>query len=107
MIRALADGVHPVTGELLPAESPIQSPDIICALYAAAKALEAQARTARKAAQPKNAGEPWTEKEDSALRQKFDRGQAVAEIAQAHGRTPGAITARLVKLQLIAPESRD
>ncbi len=43
----------------------------------------------------KNVGTAWTEEEDSALEEEFKAGMKVSEIAKAHGRTSGAIHARL------------
>ncbi|MFP5245374.1 MAG: hypothetical protein ACLGH0_01680 [Thermoanaerobaculia bacterium] len=45
-----------------------------------------------------SAGLPWSSEEDARLGQEFDSGMTVAQIALQHGRTSGAITARLVKL---------
>jgi hypothetical protein len=76
IVSALANGVHPLTGELFAVDSPYQSPDVIRALYCAVRALEA-------------AG---------------DDGRPLAELAQAHGRTRGGIQARLVRHGRLAPE---
>ena len=40
ILRALADGIDPYTGERLPNESPYQRLQTVRALYAAIKALE-------------------------------------------------------------------
>jgi hypothetical protein len=46
IISALANGANPLTGELFSAESPYQSPEIIRALYTAARMLEARLHSA-------------------------------------------------------------
>jgi hypothetical protein len=72
---------------------------VIRALLIAVRALEASARCkagVRRARAPANAGKPWTEQEDRELLGKFDAGQTVAQLAQAHDRTAAGIHARLV-----------
>ena len=44
---------------------------------------------------------PWTRELDSELRRMFDEGISVNKIAKHFGRTKGAITARLEKLELV------
>ena len=40
ILRALADGIDPYTGEVFPQESPYQHPDTVRALWSAVRALE-------------------------------------------------------------------
>lgn len=99
VIRPLADGILPTTGEELPPDSPLQHPHIVRALYLAVQALEAEAqRRSRQRHLPGNAGKPWTAEEDRRLERAFDGAGSVRQLAEAHQRTPGAIQARLVKL---------
>lgn len=49
----------------------------------------------------KEAFMPWTRELDSELRKMFDEGVSVYKIAKHFGRTKGAITARLEKLELV------
>lgn len=100
IIEALAGGVDPATGEVLPEDSPLSSPHVIRALFIAAKALEMTAtKPARPAAAaPGNAGKGWTADEDRRLLAAFDGGAPVAELARMHGRTTGAIDSRLIRL---------
>ena len=98
VVRSLANGVDPATGEVFPAESAYQRPDVVRALYEAASALERQERyDRRKAEMPLKTGEPWTEDEDRKLLAAFDAGRALQELAAAHERTLGAVRARLLK----------
>lgn len=98
VVRSLANGVDPATGEVFPAESAYQRPDVVRALYEAASALERQERyDRRKAEMPVKTGEPWTEEEDRKLLAAFDAGRALQELAAAHERTLGAVRARLLK----------
>lgn len=98
VIAALASGVDPETGELVPEDSVLQRPSVIRALYAALKAVE-QSGGARTG--PPNGWNPWTQAEDNQLRSEHANGQSVASIAKNHGRTRAAIDARLLKLGLI------
>lgn len=99
IIDALANGVDPETGEILPAQSTFNNPQVIRALFVALKALDGAARRAeRNSSLPGNAGRSWQETEDKDLLASFDAGVPIKEIAAKHGRTQGAIAARLVRL---------
>lgn len=98
VVRSLANGVDPETGEVFPVESPYQRPQIVRALYEAAAALERMERfERRKASMPPKTGEPWSEDEDRKLLSAFDAGRSLQEIASSHERTMGAVRARLLK----------
>lgn len=105
IIDTLAQGVHPVTGEAMPDDSPYHAPPVIRALHAASRAIEqAQAsagpgRPVRlRAAAPPKAGERWTPEDDAALRLAHAEGTALKQIAQLLGRTPFGVEQRLIKL---------
>ena len=98
VVRSLANGVDPESGEVFPAESTYQRPQIVRALYEAATALERIERfERRRATMPAKTGEPWSEDEDRRLLAAFDAGRALQELASAHERTMGAVRARLLK----------
>ena len=99
IIRALADGVNPMTGEILPEDSIYNYPDIIRALFVVLEELSYKPNTLRDS--KRNAGKPWTELEEDKLIDEFDSKIKISEIAREHGRTPGAIESRLVQLGLI------
>jgi hypothetical protein len=97
VVRSLANGVDPETGEVFPPESTYQRPQVVRALYEAAAALERIERFERRKNQmPSKTGEPWTEEEDRKLLAAFDAGRALQELAAAHERTLGAVRARLL-----------
>jgi len=99
IVDALANGIDPETGEVLPAQSIFNSPQVIRALFVAVQALEKAAKRAdRDNSLPSNAGRAWSDDEDKELLAAFDSGTPVKEIAAHHGRTQGAIAARLVRL---------
>jgi hypothetical protein len=98
VVRSLANGVDPETGEVFAPESSYQRPLVVRALYEAAAALERMERFERRKAQlPQKTGEPWSEDEDRKLLAAFDAGRALQELAAAHERTMGAVRARLLK----------
>lgn len=93
LLRKLANGTDPRNDLPLAASDVCQSPEVIRALFLAVQILEARmGRTRQPAVQ---AGKPWDEEEEQALLQRFDAGEAITAIARAHGRTTGAIRARL------------
>jgi hypothetical protein len=118
IVSSLANGVHPVTGEAFPPDSPYQAPDVIRALFIAAQALEVAAvapaaveAEARPSAPPRtgrlpNVGKPWTAEEDERLVAEFEQGRSPRELAREFGRTLAGIEARLEKLGKLAPEQR-
>ncbi|WP_198683346.1 hypothetical protein [Peristeroidobacter agariperforans] len=98
IVSALANGVNPQTGEMFEIDSPYQAADVIRALYVAVRALELSNRSkgrGNRARLPVNAGKPWAEQEDRDLLERFDAGQSIAQLAQAHDRTMAGIQARL------------
>jgi hypothetical protein len=98
VVRSLANGVDPESGEVFSPESPYQRPQTVRALYEAATALERIERFDRRRAQmPAKTGEPWSEQEDRRLLAAFDAGMALQELASQHERTMGAVRARLLK----------
>jgi len=103
VVRSLANGVDPESGEVFPSESPYQRAQTVRALYEAATALEKMEIKERKKAQlPAKTGEPWGEDEDRKLLSSFDAGRGLPEIAAAHQRTQTGVRARLVKYGRLA-----
>ena len=104
ILNALANGVHPATGEVFAVDSPYQHPDIVRALFEAVRTMEgsetrppaAQARGHSEA--PLNTFVRWTPEEENRLAAGFDAGKTSADLAKAHNRTRAAIEARLLKL---------
>lgn len=83
IIRTLADGVDPTTGEVLPAESVYNSPEVIRALFTLLEQVNAET-----AGGPlRNTGKPWTNVEDDKLRDEYLSNLKISDIAKEHGRT--------------------
>lgn len=99
IIRTLAEGIDPSTGEEYPSTSPYQNPQTIRALSLAISALEReQNRLRRQRDLPANAGRPWSEDEVENLLKSFDTGKTIEELSTIHCRTTGAIRARLIRM---------
>jgi hypothetical protein len=105
IIDTLAQGIHPVTGEAMPEDSPYNAPPVIRALFAVSRALEpvpAEAAAAKpqrtRNPPPVNAGKAWSAEDDATLVTGFDRGDDPNLLAQALGRTRFGIEQRLIKL---------
>jgi len=106
IIRRLADGLHPETGQAVAGDFLYQHPQAVRALNRAVQALEfQQARERTRNSLPANAGKPWSNAEDAQLCEELRRGVNFQEIARAHGRTAGSIVARLIRLGKISAQA--
>ena len=115
ILKTLAEGIDPGTGEQFPPGSTYQQPDTVRALFSAIRMLETPGATssgqalAKQASAPvsgksapENAGRPWSEAEDIRLGNSFDAGKSIEELAAIHKRSKWAIEARLARLGKIA-----
>lgn len=99
ILKQLADGIDPYTGEVFPEYSPYQHPQTVRALFYAIMALERMNDKHSVVNNgPANAGKSWELIEDDQLIASFDKGMSIKELALKHQRTIGAIQSRLVKL---------
>lgn len=105
IVKNLADGMDPVTGEVFPVESCYQHPQIIRALYIAVESFDLLKKSRKRSTINSKAGSPWTSEEEEQLISAFDAGLDVSDLAKAHSRTPAAITARLQKLGKLEGDS--
>ena len=104
IVKALADGVNPVTGEPYPEDSPYAEPRALRALFCAVDHLQREVEKERRRERlPANFGKPWNEGEDQAIASAFDAGVALADMARKHARTQGSIRLRLEKLGKLPP----
>lgn len=98
LLERLADGINPMTGEVLPSMDACNQPDVIRALHLAVSVL---AKAEKEENLPDNNGKPWTPAEEQQLHEEYDAKMPLSEIAKEHGRTRGAIQSRLVKMGLL------
>jgi hypothetical protein len=106
LLTALAEGVDPFTGEVLPEDHLLQQPQIVRALFHSINALKQQpSKTKKISSTPEKAGTAWAKQEDEDLVRQFDEKVPITEIAKLHGRSRGAITSRLVRLgKIVLPQ---
>ena len=102
ILKALAEGVNPITGEILPKSDSCNQPDVIRSLYVAVNELDkAEKRSKMRRSLPENAGKPWTAEDDKELSKMFDKGCTTSDICTYFKRTKGGIASRLVRLGII------
>lgn len=94
LLSALADGIGPFTGELLPQNHVCNQPEMIRALHEVLNVIPSP----KKKILPRNAGKPWTDIEEGKLLEEFNSGMTTSTIAKEHGRSKGAIESRLADL---------
>ena len=92
MLQALSAVTDLVTGEVFPADSPYNQPEIIRALFLAINQLEALAEKGKQSL-------AWSEEKSELLAQHFNEGAKITQLAKLHSRNCGAIKARLLKLE--------
>jgi hypothetical protein len=95
IIDTLAQGIHPVSGQPMPDDSPYNAPPVIRALFAVSQALK---DSPRRRNLPPNTGKAWAQEDDAQLLAGFDAGGEPKDLARMLGRTRYAVEARLVKL---------
>ncbi|WP_233967070.1 hypothetical protein [Pectobacterium polaris] len=114
IVTALINGIDPITGEVLPEESPYNNPQVIRALFTVLdtvnvkkqpkKTLEEKQQDNIKAGRPKNAGISWDDELKALLASTFQNGASIDELATTFERTKGAIVSELTKQGLIEPK---
>ena len=103
VLNDLANGTNPITGGPLPSASPYHEPQVIRALFVAARLVEQFPKPRDKSQlTAENAGQPWSIEEDERLIREFDARLRFSAIAKSHSRTRGGILARLVRLGKLA-----
>jgi len=99
LLVVLADGINPLTGEVLPTTDSCNQVDIVRALHTVLSNLDEYKKERQVI---KNAGKSWSTKEDEKLIVAYRDGISPSELAKIHKRSSGAITSRLSKLGEIA-----
>ena len=112
-LRTLANGIDPVTGEMLPDESPYNQPVVIRALFLmihaadqrsqapkpnkSAKSIEERQQENLRAGRPRNAGLPWNEASRAELASSYRAGNNVDQLSRDFERSRGAVISELVR----------
>lgn len=114
IVKTLAQGVDPNTGEVFAPDSPYNQPKVIRALFTVHDFVR-QARKPRMSAgekrqenldlgRPGNYGLPWKNDDRSQVATGFEEGKTIEELATTLERTQGAIRAELIRQGLVEPE---
>ena len=99
ILKPIAEGVNPFTGEVIHSESLFESADVSRALGLAVKSLSrTSAATERKKNLPARAGASWDRDEDELLICLSRAGALERDLARIFDRTRGAIQSRLARL---------
>lgn len=97
IISALAEGVDPTTGEVLPDNGVCNKGEVVRAFYAVLNHLDEKKS---KKNMPANAGKPWAKEDDEHLQVCVESGMTTKEIAEEFKRSTGSISSRLARLGL-------
>ncbi len=114
IVKTLAQGVDPNTGEVFAPDSPYNQPKVIRALFTVHDFVR-QAKKPRMSAsekrqenldlgRPGNYGLPWKDDDRSQVATGFEEGKTIEELATTLERTQGAIRAELIRQGLVEPE---
>ena len=98
ILSALAEGVDPTTGEILPDNSVCNKGEIVRAFYAILNHLDEKQT---KKNMPANAGKPWAKEDEDLLVKLYHSGAAKKDICKTLQRTEAGVAARLVHLAII------
>jgi hypothetical protein len=117
IVSRLANGADPVTGEVLPNNSPYNNPAVIRALFTVLSNTRVPRKFTRQSIEekqdqnisdgkPRNAGLPWTKEAREDLASMFNEGKPIKQLAKAFERTEGAIFSELIRQGLIEESER-
>lgn len=116
IVKTLAQGIPPVTGEVFPPQSPYNDPEVIRALFSVLefvkqakrprKSIEERRRENLEIGRPGNSGLPWTEEDRALVRTGFQDGTAIEKLAVTLERSSAAIVAEVIRQDLVPPHLR-
>lgn len=116
IVKTLAQGVHPTTGEVFPPESPYNDPEVIRALFSILesakqirrprKSLDERRRENVELGRPMNSGLPWTDENRALVNSEYRKGMTIEKLADILGRSSGSIVAEVIRQDLVPAELR-
>ena len=111
ILKTLADGIDPATGEQFPAGSPYQHPDTVRALFWAVQTLSGPVRAQKRRAtargnSPTMPASPGRRKKTRSWARPSMPARPIEQLAEEHKRSRIAIEARLVKLGKISDAAK-
>ena len=116
IVKTLAQGIHPTTGEVFPPESPYNDPRVIRALFSMLesakyskkprKSPEERRQENLELGRPRNSGLPWTEHDRGLVASGFQEGMTVAKLATTLERSSASIVAEVIRQDLVPADLR-
>lgn len=107
ILRALAQGIHPETRQLLPRNSVVNDIDVTRAIQTAIAALDqVQSSQDRRFQLPANVGMPWSDQEEQQLSELYRSPADIPAIADQLRRTVRGVETRLIRLGLMTADER-
>lgn len=116
IVKSLAEGIDPVTGEAFAQDSPYNHPTVIRALFTITNfaqpiskpklSIDERRRRNLDLGRPRNFGLPWTKDDRELVASGFKEGRSIEELAQKIQRSPGSIHGELVRQGLVSHEYR-
>lgn len=116
IVKTLAQGVHPSTGEVFPPDSPYNDPEVIRALFfildvgnrakPPKKSTEERRQYNLELGRPRNAGLPWAEEDRATVKSRFLAGATIEKLAAELERSSAAIVAEIIRQDLVPPSLR-
>lgn len=97
LLDQLYEGIDPLTGERLPNTSPYQNPDVVRSLRLGVSSLKSTLKRKERNTFART-GQAWSRLEDEQLCREFEEGWSFEKMATDHGRSKGAVVARLERL---------
>ena len=117
IVKTLAQGINPTTGEVFPPDSPYNDPKIIRALFKIHElawppgrsklSLDERCQRNIDRGMPRNAGLPWSDEDREAVASGFKSGKTIRQLATALERSLTAINSELIRQELISPEYQE
>lgn len=112
IVKSLAEGVDPVTGEVFSSDSTYNHPVVIRALFTVQRyarvpstkmSLDERRQQNIGLGRPRNAGLPWTDDDRGRVAAGFRDGGSIEDLAAQLERSRAAIHAELIRQGLVEP----
>lgn len=112
IVKTLAEGIDPTTGEVFAPDSPYNQPRVIRALFTvhsyalgprSKMSADERRRQNLELGRPTNAGLPWSDADRSRVATGFQKGETIEELAATLERSRAAIHAELIRQGLVPP----